>query len=126
MSVTAFSPQLLSRVEDACLNASVPPQQLWVDGWMVRYCPGKARRARSVNAVAEGLMLLPDRVEAAAGIAWGFALIARRGLPAMGEVCELGDCPQLAEFFCEVRVGQRHGVDVRETARTLGHAERRQ
>ena len=60
--------QLLSRVEDACLNASAPTQQLWLDGWMVRYCPGKAKRARSVNAVADGVMPVEDRVNAAAAI----------------------------------------------------------
>jgi hypothetical protein len=39
-------------VEDAGLNASAPPQQLWLDGWLVRLCPGKAKRARCVNALA--------------------------------------------------------------------------
>ena len=37
---------LLSRIEDAGLNASAPPQQRWMDGWIVRTSPGKARRAR--------------------------------------------------------------------------------
>jgi len=45
----------LSRIEDAGLNASAPPQQRWMDGWLVRTNPGKAQRARCVNAVAEGL-----------------------------------------------------------------------
>ncbi|MDP2004352.1 MAG: GNAT family N-acetyltransferase [Rubrivivax sp.] len=45
---------LLSRIEDASLNASAPPQQFWLDGWIVRTSPGKARRARCVNAVAAG------------------------------------------------------------------------
>jgi ribosomal protein S18 acetylase RimI-like enzyme len=48
------SPELLSRVEDASLNASAPPQQRWLDGWLVRFNPGKAKRARSINAVAAG------------------------------------------------------------------------
>lgn len=46
--------QLLSRVEDAGLNASAPPQQRWIDGWLVRFSAGKAKRARCVNAVAQG------------------------------------------------------------------------
>jgi ribosomal protein S18 acetylase RimI-like enzyme len=50
----AFDPTLLSRIEDAGLNASAPPQQRWVDGWLLRYSPGKAKRARCINAVAEG------------------------------------------------------------------------
>lgn len=68
MAITELSDQLLSRVEDACLNASAPPQQLWLDGWMVRFCPGKAKRARSVNALADGVMRLEDRLDAAAAI----------------------------------------------------------
>ena len=48
------SAELLSRIEDAGLNASAPPQQRWVDGWIVRFSPGKAQRARCINAVAEG------------------------------------------------------------------------
>ena len=48
------SVELLSRIEDAGLNASAPPQQRWVDGWIVRFSPGKAQRARCINAVAEG------------------------------------------------------------------------
>ncbi|MFM8768304.1 MAG: hypothetical protein ACKOD9_11235 [Rubrivivax sp.] len=45
---------LLRQVEEAGLNASAPPQQRWLDGWLVRYCPGKAKRARCINAVALG------------------------------------------------------------------------
>jgi len=50
----ALDEALLSRIEDASLNASAPPQQFWLDGWIVRTSPGKARRARCINAVAEG------------------------------------------------------------------------
>jgi ribosomal protein S18 acetylase RimI-like enzyme len=57
---------LLSRIEDASLNASAPPQQLWLDGWLVRLCPGKAKRARSVNAVALGREPVAKKLEAAA------------------------------------------------------------
>ena len=49
---SAFDATLLSRIEDAALNASAPPQQRWVDGWLLRYSPGRAKRARCVNAVA--------------------------------------------------------------------------
>lgn len=58
----AFDPLLLQRVEDAGLNASAPPQQLWLDGWLLRFCPGKAKRARSVNAVAPGRMPVADKL----------------------------------------------------------------
>ncbi len=52
----SFDPYLLARVEDAGLNASAPPQQRWLDGWLVRLSPGKAKRARCINAVAAGRM----------------------------------------------------------------------
>ncbi len=58
-----FPRALLSRVEDAGLNASAPPQQRWIDGWLVRFCPGKAKRARCVNAVAHGHLALEQRLE---------------------------------------------------------------
>jgi ribosomal protein S18 acetylase RimI-like enzyme len=53
-----FDPDLLSRVEDAGLNASAPPQQRWLDGWLLRFSAGKAKRARCVNAVAAGRLPL--------------------------------------------------------------------
>lgn len=71
----AFDPALLSRIEDAGLNASSPPQQLWLDGWLVRFSPGKAKRARCVNAVASGRMPLDDRLQACE------AVFAEYGLP---------------------------------------------
>jgi ribosomal protein S18 acetylase RimI-like enzyme len=43
---------LLARIEEAGLNASTPPAQRLVGGWLVRLSPGKAKRARCVNAVA--------------------------------------------------------------------------
>lgn len=65
---TDFSPALLARVEDAGLNASAPPQQRWLDGWLVRFSPGKAKRARCVNAVAPGVRPLADKLAACAAL----------------------------------------------------------
>ena len=62
----AFDADLLSRIEDAGLNASAPPQQRWLDGWLVRVSPGKAKRARCINAVAEGRLPLDHKLERAA------------------------------------------------------------
>lgn len=66
---------LLSRIEDAGLNASAPPQQFWLDGWIVRTSPGKARRARCINAVAAGRLPLEQKLALAA------ALYRDAGLP---------------------------------------------
>jgi GNAT superfamily N-acetyltransferase len=59
---------LFRRVEDAGLNASAPPQQRWLDGWIVRLSPGKAKRARCVNAVAAGVRPLEGKLEECAGL----------------------------------------------------------
>ena len=37
---------LAARIEDASLAASQPAQQSFFDGWLLRYSPGKAKRAR--------------------------------------------------------------------------------
>lgn len=66
---------LLSRVEDAGINASAPPQQRWMDGWIVRTSPGKAKRARCINAVANGRLPLDQKLALAA------AVYAEAGLP---------------------------------------------
>jgi ribosomal protein S18 acetylase RimI-like enzyme len=60
--MTRLSAALLSRIEDAGLNASAPPQQRWVDGWLVRFSPGKARRARCVQPVASGRLPIDAKI----------------------------------------------------------------
>lgn len=62
MLSTRFPDTLLSRVEDAGINASAPPQQRWLDGWLLRFSPGKAKRARCVQAVAAGRLPLDQRL----------------------------------------------------------------
>ena len=62
MSAHPLPEALLSRIEDAGLNASAPPQQRWLDGWLLRFSPGKAKRARCVNAVAPGRMGLEQKL----------------------------------------------------------------
>lgn len=62
LSPVHFDAAFLSRVEDAGLNASAPPQQRWLDGWLVRLNPGKAKRARCINAVAPGRRPLADKL----------------------------------------------------------------
>jgi GNAT superfamily N-acetyltransferase len=51
---------LARRIEDAGLNASAPPQQAFVDGWLLRLSPGKAKRARCINALQRGRLPLDD------------------------------------------------------------------
>lgn len=57
-----FDPALLARIEDAGINASSPPEQRWIDGWLVRFSPGKAKRARCIQAVAPGRLTVADKL----------------------------------------------------------------
>jgi GNAT superfamily N-acetyltransferase len=66
--VSRLPAALLSRIEDAGLNASAPPQQRWLDGWMVRFSPGKAQRARCVQPVASGRLPIDDKLALAAQV----------------------------------------------------------
>ena len=62
------------RLEELGLNSSAPPGQLLYDGWLLRLAPGKAKRARSVNAVyasslpLEGKIAYCERLFGAAGV----------------------------------------------------------
>ncbi len=64
----------LRAIEEATLNAAQPPEQLLVDGWWLRMSAGKARRARSVQPLAAGLLPLDDK------LAQILPLYERRGL----------------------------------------------
>ena len=70
-----FDAVLLARIEDAGLNASAPPEQRWMDGWLVRFSPGKAKRSRCINAVACGVSATPEKLALCA------ALYQQAGLP---------------------------------------------
>lgn len=70
-----FDAALLARIEEAGLNASAPPQQRLVGGWLLRLCPGKAKRARCANAIAASAQPLD------AQLARVRAAYARAGLP---------------------------------------------
>ena len=65
------------RLEELSLNSSSPPGQLVYDGWLVRLAAGKAKRARSVNAVYPSSLPLGDK------IGYCEKLYAACGLPAL-------------------------------------------
>ena len=50
-----------ARIEDAALAVAQPRQQSFYDGWLLRYSPGKAKRARSVNAIGAGVLPLAEK-----------------------------------------------------------------
>jgi len=77
MTADAFEDGWLARIEEAGLNASAPREQRWVDGWLVRLAPGKAKRARSIQPVAPGRLGIDDK------LALCLPLFAAAGLPAI-------------------------------------------
>jgi len=98
---------LLSRVEDAGLNASAPPQQRWLDGWLIRFSPGKAKRARCVNAVAQGRLSIEKK----------FALCQRVfedvKLPLIFRITPMSEPPKLDSWL------EEHGLRVFEDTRVM-------
>ena len=50
------------RLEELGLNSSTPPGQLLYDGWLLRMLPGKAKRARSINAVYPSTLPLDHKI----------------------------------------------------------------
>lgn len=86
-----FDADLLSRVEDAGINASAPREQLWVDGWLLRFSPGKAKRARCVQAVAAGRLPVELKLERC------LALYAKAGLRPYVRITPFSQPPGLDE-----------------------------
>ncbi len=85
-----MSPEgLASRVEDAGLNASAPAEQRWLDGWLLRLSPGKAKRARCINALAPGRLPLAERLQAAQ------AVYRDAGLPLVVRITPFSQPPTL-------------------------------
>ena len=91
-----FDTTLLSRVEDAGINASAPREQRWIDGWLVRFSPGKAKRARCIQAVAAGRLPVEAKLELCQ------ALYARAGLPLFVRVTPFSQPPGLDGILAEL------------------------
>lgn len=95
-----FDLRLLARVEEAGLNASAPPQQRIVDGWLVRFSPGKAKRARCANAVSAGRLPLEHK------LALCRDLFAQEGLPLLVRITPFSEPAGLDERLAEMGMGQ--------------------
>jgi ribosomal protein S18 acetylase RimI-like enzyme len=94
--MNGFDATLLSRIEDAGLNASAPPQQRWMDGWLLRFSPAKAKRARCINPLAEGRLPLARKLELAA------AAYQDAGLPLMLRITPFSQPPGLDDALAEL------------------------
>jgi ribosomal protein S18 acetylase RimI-like enzyme len=78
-----------ARVEEAGLNALQTQRQLFYDGWLLRLSPGKARRARSVNAHFGSTLPLDAKIGHCE------RLYAAHGLPALFRVTPFVQPPGL-------------------------------
>lgn len=102
---------LLSRVEDAGLNASAPPQQRWVDGWLVRFSAGRAKRARCVNAVSRGHLPLAEKLSLCQGV------FDDAKLPLIIRVTPMSQPPELDSWL------DAHGLRRFDDTRVMVHSD---
>jgi ribosomal protein S18 acetylase RimI-like enzyme len=100
-----FSVDLLARIEEAGLNASAPPQQRLVDGWLLRFSPGKAKRARCINAVSAGRLTLEQK------LALCQPVFDEAGLPMLLRITPFSQPPELDTLL--ERQGMRRVDDTR-------------
>jgi GNAT superfamily N-acetyltransferase len=91
----AFDTELLVRIEEAGVNASAPPEQLWIDGWLVRFSPGKAKRARCIQAVAPGRFPLQARLQRCLDV------YAAAGLPAYVRITPFSQPGELDQHLAD-------------------------
>ena len=84
------------RLEELGLNSSAPPGQLLFDGWLLRLLPGKAKRARSVNAVYPSTQPLDRK------IAYCERLFGAAGVPTLFRMTPFSQPPEL-----DALLGQR-------------------
>jgi GNAT superfamily N-acetyltransferase len=77
------------RIEELSLNSSAPPGQLIYDGWILRMLRGKAKRARSVNAVYASTIPLPEK------IGYCERLYGQAGVPALFRITPFSNPPEL-------------------------------
>ncbi len=73
------------RIEELSLNSSAPPGQLLYDGWILRLLKGKAKRARSVNAVYASTRPLAEKIP------YCERLYAQAGVPALFRITPFSD-----------------------------------
>lgn len=84
------------RIEELSLNSSAPPGQLLYDGWILRFSPGKAKRARSVNAIYPSRLPLQEKVIHCEHV------YLERGLPAIYRISVHTDPPELDGMLAEL------------------------
>lgn len=117
--VPRFDQGILARIEDAGINASAPRQQRWVDGWLVRLSPGKAKRARCIQAVAAG------RLDIDAKLALCLPLFAAAGLRAYVRITPFSEPKGLDAHLATLGMERIDDTKVMVLASLRGLAARR-
>lgn len=84
VSVPASLDAQAARIEEAALNATVVREQMLYDGWLVRWAPAKARRARSINVIRPALLPLEEK------LAFCRTLYTRAGQPLIFRLTSAG------------------------------------
>lgn len=79
----------LRRLEEAGLNGAATPRQVLYDGWLLRMSPGKAKRARSVNAHFPSTLPLAEKIDCCE------RLYAMHGLPLLFRITPFVQPPDL-------------------------------
>lgn len=115
--MTSLPITLLSRIEDAGINASAPPQQRWIDGWLLRFSPGNAKRTRCVQAVAQGRLPLDQRLELCA------AVLRDAGLPMVVRITPFSLPESLDEALADRGYGRFDETRVMVARRMPAQAE---
>jgi GNAT superfamily N-acetyltransferase len=112
----------LARIEDAGINASAPREQLWLDGWLIRRSPGKAKRARCIQPVAPGRLGVDDKLSQCR------PLYAAAGLPLYVRITPFAQPPGLDRHLAALGMARTDdslvmalqsldAIDAREAAR---------
>ena len=131
--------ELGRQAEQAGLNATSPPQESRIEGWLIRLSPGQAKRARCINALEPGALPVEEllarcaRSFHAAGLPLVVritpftqppeldALLAAKGWPAY-DAAEVLLRPQLDDVLGWPLPGGQvlHAVDALDFARQMG------
>jgi len=98
------------RVEEACLNGLQTQRQLFHDGWLLRVSPGKAKRARSVNAFFGSTLPLEAKID------YCERLYARHGLPVLFRVTPF-DAPRELDAALAARGYEAFGTTLTQVLR---------
>ena len=97
------------RIEELTLNSSAPPGQLLYDGWLLRFSPGKAKRARSVNAIYPSLLPLEEKVVHCERV------YRERGVPAIFRISPHTE-PAALDGFLDARCYERFDATLVQAA----------